>query len=118
MGAVPLTSISYEAVKPTSASGQDQDKVEIYGSFTGSASYSTGGEALALADIGLSALDYISFEDYDVANVVYVLRYDRTNAKVVIENDRAGTEETAATDLSAKTYRFHAKGTALVRSGA
>ena len=92
-------------------SGATSTQVELYVTATGPASYTTGGEAIVVADLGLSAIKHFSAEvnaasATDVVNIIF----DRTAVKLVAL-DEAGTQIANTTDLSARTFRFRIIGT-------
>jgi hypothetical protein len=78
----------------------------VTGKFTFSNSYATGGEALDLSSM-LVDLKGIKFD----TNATYRVVYDYTNKKVLSYGAASTAETTAATDLSAVTFRFLAWGT-------
>ena len=92
-------------------SGSTSTQVELYVTATGPASYTTGGEAIVVADLGLSAIKHFSAEvnAASATNVVNII-FDRTAVKLVAL-DEAGTQIANTTDLSARTFRFRIIGT-------
>lgn len=79
------------------------------GDGTGPASYATGGEAVTLADIGLSEVWWWAPIIATNGTVILVAIYDATNAKLKWF-DMAGAEVANATNLSAYTYTFFVTG--------
>lgn len=83
----------------------------------GPASYTTTGDALDLYTIGgFSAINFVHTMITAPMPVINgaVITYDRTNKKMQVfgtaANVKGLTETTAATDLSASTYRFFVVG--------
>ncbi|HEY7822294.1 MAG TPA: hypothetical protein VIG24_05655 [Acidimicrobiia bacterium] len=87
---------------------------EVRGSVTFDSSYPTGGEAVTLAQLGLTRLDWLSVETTDG----YVPAWDGSTSAPKIKLFWVDTtvdgaplaEVTAATDASAVVVRFHAVG--------
>lgn len=87
------------------------DQRVVYGTITFDASYPTGGEAFDKADIGLTRLDWISFNHGEDG---YVFHWDAANEKVLIFESgtaSAGLDEQDDTgDMSAVVVEFQAFG--------
>jgi hypothetical protein len=79
------------------------------GQGAGPASYETGGEAVTLADLGLSEVWWFSPIVAYNGTVVLIARYDPTTNKL-IWFDLTGAEVSALEDLSLYTYEFFATG--------
>lgn len=85
---------------------------EVVGVITLDSSYVTGGEAVTLAQLGLSRLDYLVV----TAGVGYLPTWDGslTSPKILVYRQTAATgafvEVPATTDVSAVTVRFLAIG--------
>lgn len=85
---------------------------EVVGVITFDASYPTGGEAVTLAQLGLSRLDYLSVS----AGIGYLPTWDGSTSspKVLLYRQTAATgafaEVPNTTDMSATTVRFLAVG--------
>jgi len=85
---------------------------EVVGVITSDSSYATGGEAVTLAQLGLSRLDYLIV----TAGIGYLPTWDGslTAPKVLLYRQTAATsafiEVPSATDMSATTVRFYAIG--------
>lgn len=96
---------------------QDKDATNMHivrvGLLTLSSSYTTGGESLTPAALGLGMVDIILFEPPTNAtpanDAVSSLKYDYTNSKVLGFDDE-GAEVANGVDLSAFTARFIAFG--------
>jgi len=85
---------------------------EVVGVITFDSSYATGGEAVTLAQLGLSRLDYLIV----TAGIGYLPTWDGslTTPKVLLYRQTAATgafaEVPSTTDMSATTVRFLAIG--------
>jgi hypothetical protein len=85
---------------------------EVVGVITFDSSYATGGEAVTLAQLGLSRLDYLVV----TAGIGYLPTWDGslTTPKVLLYRQTAATgafaEVPSTTDMSATTVRFLAIG--------
>jgi hypothetical protein len=85
---------------------------EVIGVITFDSSYATGGEAVTLAQLGLSRLDYLVV----TAGIGYLPTWDGslTTPKVLLYRQTAATgafaEVPSTTDMSATTVRFLAIG--------
>jgi hypothetical protein len=85
---------------------------EVIGVITFDSSYATGGEAVTLAQLGLSRLDYLIV----TAGIGYLPTWDGslTTPKVLLYRQTAATgafaEVPSTTDMSATTVRFLAIG--------
>lgn len=85
---------------------------EVVGVITFDSSYATGGEAVTLAQLGLSRLDYMSVS----AGIGYLPTWDGSTSspKVLLYRQTAATgafaEVPSTTDMSATTVRFLAVG--------
>lgn len=85
---------------------------EVVGVITFDSSYATGGEAVTLAELGLSRLDYLVV----TAGIGYLPTWDGslTTPKVLLYRQTAATgafaEVPSETDMSATTVRFLAIG--------
>jgi hypothetical protein len=85
---------------------------EVVGVITFDSSYATGGEAVTLAELGLSRLDYLVV----TAGIGYLPTWDGslTTPKVLLYRQTAATgafaEVPSTTDMSATTVRFLAIG--------
>ena len=82
------------------------------GQYAGPASYATGGDPFAAADVAMGRLEHL---DLGVAanaalTTFRLLVYDTTNSKVLWIVPNTGAEVAAATDLSGFTTRFEAIG--------
>lgn len=94
------------------SAGLERFKVRI-ADFQFDNSYATGGEALAPADLGLSAFRFVMLEE-DADG--YVVKFDRANNKLMLFVEEAVAaggpllEVAAATDVSAVVVRVLAIG--------
>ena len=85
---------------------------EVFGVITFDSSYATGGEAVTLAQLGLSRLDWLMVN----AGAGYLPVWDgsTTTPKVLLYRQTAATgafvEVPSTTDMSAVTVRFKANG--------
>ena len=85
---------------------------EVIGVITFDSSYATGGEAVTLAQLGLSRLDYL----FVTAGIGYLPTWDSslTTPKVLLYRQTGATgafvEVPSTTDMSATTVRFYAVG--------
>ncbi len=77
---------------------------------TGPASYTTGGDPVTPALLGLSRIDALLFEGFWNGTTLYLARYVASTGSVVIVNPTTGNEIAAATNLSTYTARFLAIG--------
>jgi len=88
------------------------NRKEVVGVITFDSSYATGGEAVTLAQLGLSRLDYLIV----TAGIGYLPTWDGslTSPKVLLYRQTAATgafvEVPSTTDMSATTVRFIAFG--------
>jgi hypothetical protein len=88
------------------------NRKEVVGVITFDSSYATGGEAVTLAQLGLSRLDYLIV----TAGIGYLPTWDGslTSPKVLLYRQTAATsafiEVPSTTDMSATTVRFYAVG--------
>ena len=97
-----------KSASPRAAKSLGLDEVGFRsGSFAFSNSYTTGGESLDLSSF-LRRVDLVLFEEVSVAGAT-LIAYDYTNKKVKAFT-AAGTEVSAATNLSTITVRFIAFG--------
>jgi hypothetical protein len=84
----------------------------VIGVITLDSSYATGGEAVTLAQLGLTRLDYLQLN----AGVGYLPTWDGStdSPKVLVYRQTAATgafvEVPSTTDMSATTIRFNATG--------
>lgn len=86
------------------------------GTYTGPASYATGGEAVTAAELGLAdVIEDVFFEAINDGG--YVARWKHSTGKVKVfysddndTNDGPLIEVAAATDLSGQAFRFAAEG--------
>ena len=85
---------------------------EVIGEFscTGSASYTTGGDAFTPANVGLSSISQFIGNNVNDGTDSRHLSYDTANGKLMTK-DEDGTEETSSTDLSALTFKALVVGT-------
>lgn len=79
------------------------------GSYTGPASYPTGGETVDLNEIGFSEVWWWAPMVFTNGTVVILAIYDAANSKLKFF-DMAGAEIANATDLSTYTSTFFATG--------
>lgn len=84
-------------------------RLRKFGTYTGPASYATGGDSCTPGDLGLGKVDLVIFDPATNGSVIILLRYDYTNSRVKAF-DMAGAEIAATTDLSTYTARFEAIG--------
>ena len=86
-------------------------RVRKIGQFTGPASYTTGGDPLTGAAIGLGAVEVILCEPFDNGTVIILSVYQVVAATMKFY-DMAGDEIANGTNLSAYNARFEAIGRA------
>lgn len=84
-------------------------RIRKIGQFTGPSSYTTGGDPLTAATLGLGRVEYLSCELFDNGTVVIVGVYQVTAATMKFY-DMAGAQIANGTDLSAYNARFEAIG--------
>jgi hypothetical protein len=80
------------------------------GTYTGPASYATGGDSLTPSDLGLGSTEHVSFELATDGTNFRLILYDHANEKAVWIVPNTGNEVGATTDLSAYSARFEAIG--------
>jgi hypothetical protein len=80
------------------------------GTYTGPASYTTGGDSITPGDLGLGATEHVIFEVATDGTNFRLLMYDHTNQTVVWIVPSTGNQVAATTDLSAYNARFEAIG--------
>lgn len=78
--------------------------------YTGPASYVTGGDSLVPGDLKLGVIDAIFFTVARSGTTIRLLVYDKTNEKVLWFVPNTGAEVAAATDLSGFTADMLALG--------
>ena len=81
------------------------DREIRYVTYTGPASYATGGDSFTAADVGLGRIDRVIGAHASNGTVLLALFYDYTNSKMKWFVS-ALTESTATTDLSAYSIRL------------
>jgi len=113
-----FTVTSVELDQPFASQSRNADLQRGHATATGPASYTTGGEAVTIADYGVADFVVLNFEAFSTGAAEYALSYDRTNALIQAWTDYpGGTEVTSTTDLSALTFRMSFLATSLVTSG-
>lgn len=101
-------SFSYTAIVPMRSKDSDRLRIEI--ETTGPASYATGGEALDLANVGLTQIDSVTVCGVPRSSTACrVASYDYTNNKLQWY-DMAGAEIAAGVDLSSFSVRLIIEG--------
>lgn len=101
MPTIDRTTVAYHDASNT--------RLRKIGTYTGPASYATGGDPCTPGDLGLGKVHVIFFEHASNGTVILLARYDATTEKVKWF-DLAGAEVANATALSAYTARFEAIG--------
>jgi hypothetical protein len=87
------------------------DRRVHYQDFTFSNAYTTGGESLTLAQLGLTVgLSFVQIEPKTVAGTVYRFEYDRATSKVKAYVATTGAEVANGVDLSGVTCRVRSEG--------
>lgn len=84
-------------------------RIRRIGTYTGPASYATGGDLLSAAELALGKIDILTMEALSNGSAVLIPRYNYTTGKLMVF-DMAGAEVTAATNLSGYSARFIADG--------
>jgi hypothetical protein len=84
-------------------------RIRKIGQFTGPASYTTGGDPLTPADIGMGRIELLLCEPFDNGTGI-VLGVYQVAAQTMKFYDMAGVEIANATNLSAYNARFEAIG--------
>lgn len=81
------------------------------GTYTGPASYVTGGDSLTPAELNLGTVEFLDFENAVSATpAARLLVYDHTNQKVIWIVPNTGAEVANGVDLSGFSARFEAAG--------
>lgn len=79
--------------------------------YTGPASYATGGDSFVPGDVKLGVIDALLFElARNAAGLIYGIRYDYTNQMAIWYVLTTGAEVANGTDLSGYSARFVAVG--------
>jgi hypothetical protein len=82
------------------------DRKVVFKTVTFDSSYPTGGEAITLAQLGLTEVDFVAFS---ATGVTYTFAYDYTNNKIIaVLGD--GTQVADTTDLATVVVRIMAIG--------
>ena len=84
-------------------------RIRKIGQFTGPSSYTTGGDPLTAATLGLGRVEVLLCEPFDNGSVIILAVYQVTAATMKFY-DMTGAEIANATDLSAYNARFEAIG--------
>lgn len=81
------------------------------GKYTGPASYATGGDSFAGADVSMGRIEHPDFGvAHNGSGTFRLLAYDSTNSKVIWVVPNTGAEVANGTDLSTFTARFEMIG--------